>query len=260
MLAVGFDLAQAHQQVVPVPGEPQGGFALGIGLAYPFHLHRIELAVAGGHPLVAGNAELVLLHLIPIDHQIAHLGLAGHEVALQCQLIGGLVQQTRLGRQGELFLLVHAADFTGGPVKGLDGLAAAPQSLALVAVLQGHDLVAFQRQGALFGQPGNEHAGTEFQIPGAVAVLLQAVNRFAVDRNALHVRCVTGGERGKRLGEGQAAADGQGSGHQPAKGVKLVSHCGVLACLFRIGPAVSRWALAGRHPGMPVHQSDALDP
>src|SRR5690606_16392822 len=53
MLAVGFDLAQAHQQVVPVPGEPQGGFALGIGLAYPFHLHRIELAVAGGHPLVA---------------------------------------------------------------------------------------------------------------------------------------------------------------------------------------------------------------
>src|SRR5690554_5199700 len=50
VLAVGFDLAQADQQVVPVLGEPQGGFPLGARLAGPLNLHRIELAVAGGHP------------------------------------------------------------------------------------------------------------------------------------------------------------------------------------------------------------------
>ena len=216
MLAIGFDLAQTHQQVVPVLGEPQGGFPAGVGFAYSLHFHGVKLAVARGDSVLAGHAELVLLYLVAIQHQIAHLGLAGHQIALQGQLVGGLVQQARLGRQGELFLLVHAPYFAIGPVKLLGGFPAAAQALALVAVGEGDNLFAFEAQGAFLGQSGDEHAGVKVQRPGAIGVLSQAVHGFTIDRDVLHVRRVAGGKGLERLGQGQAAAQAQYRSHQPA--------------------------------------------
>ena len=242
MLAVGLYLAQADQQILPVLGEPQRRFPLGIRLAYAFHLHGIELAGAGGDALFTGDAEAVFLDLILVDHPVAHLRLAGHQVALQSHLIGGAVEQSGFGRQAEAFLLVFAGHDTSFPVEGLGSHSAAPQTFALVAVAERHKLVVIQPQLALFAQPGNEHAGMEGQLPGTVGIGLQAVGGLAVDRNLLHVGSVAGGKGNQFLRVDQAAAEGQYRGGQPAAGTTerertAVNHARDLAYLLRIDPA-----------------------
>src|SRR5690606_10638657 len=171
VLPIGFHLTQTHQQVVPVLGEPQGGFPAGVGFAYSLHFHGVKLAVARGDSVLAGHAELVLLYLVAIQHQIAHLGLAGHQIALHGQLAGGLVQQAGLGRQSVLFLLVRPLYFAIDPVNLLGGILAADQVVALVAVGAGEDIFAFEASGAFLGQSGDEHVGVKVDRPGAIGVL-----------------------------------------------------------------------------------------
>src|SRR5690554_2960909 len=66
MLAIGFNLAQTYQQVVPVLGEPQSGLAFGVGLTDPLHFDSIELTVAGSYAPLTGDPELVFLQIITV--------------------------------------------------------------------------------------------------------------------------------------------------------------------------------------------------
>ena len=124
LLAIGFSLHQAHQQVIEILGEPQGGLALRVGLAYAVYFHCVELAYPGGDSFVAGHAEVVIINAVTIHYAVIHVGLAGHQIALQRQLVGGFIQQAWFGWQAEGIFLVHASDLFIGPVKGLRGLAA----------------------------------------------------------------------------------------------------------------------------------------
>src|SRR3990167_10174878 len=68
-LAVGFGLMQAHQQVIPVFGEPEHGLALALGgVAYSLDLDRVDHASLGTHPLTAKHAKIIGLDLVAIDH------------------------------------------------------------------------------------------------------------------------------------------------------------------------------------------------
>ena len=138
---------QAHQQVVPVLGEPQHGLAAALGrVAYALDLDRVDQPGLGAHALLAEYAEVVGLDLVAVDHLVAHALLAGSHVVLQHQLVGRLVHQAAVEREAHRLAAVVAQHLLLGPVEVQFDLLGLAQAAAIEAVGQRQEGIAFHAQ------------------------------------------------------------------------------------------------------------------
>ncbi|MCY1559570.1 hypothetical protein D9M68_966210 [compost metagenome] len=75
---------QAYQQVAPVLGEPEYGFAAALRrVAHALDLDRVDLTGFGAYHFFAEDAEVVGFDFVAVDHLVAHAFLAGGDVILQ---------------------------------------------------------------------------------------------------------------------------------------------------------------------------------
>ena len=186
---------QAHQQEVPVLGEPEDGLTAALcRITHAFDLDGVDQAGLGTHGFFTQHAEIVSFHFVAIDHLVAHaLGASGH-VILQGQLVGRLVQQAAIQRQAHRGVAVTADHLLGAPVEVVLDLLALAQAVAFIQVSLRQEDFFIHAQGALFGQAGDQHGGFKIELPQAVIQRFKAAFGAAADGQLLPVGGVAGGE------------------------------------------------------------------
>ncbi|CAI8716205.1 hypothetical protein EMIT0347P_120048 [Pseudomonas sp. IT-347P] len=210
---------QANQQVIPILGEPEDGDALALRrVAYALDLDRIDLASLGLDFLRTQHAEVIGIDFAVIDHLIAHGLLAGSDVMLQRQLVGGLVDHAAVQRDFHRVATVGAGDHFAVPVEIQISLFRFAQATTFEVVGLRQQRVLVEGQGAFFSQAGDHHRGLEAELPDAVGFLDQTALGGAAHGQLLPVGGVAGGERLKfrclREGQGeQSASEEQGATH-----------------------------------------------
>ncbi|CAI8862839.1 hypothetical protein EMIT0162MI3_20313 [Pseudomonas chlororaphis] len=220
LLAVGFDLLQANQQVIPVLGEPHDGDAFALcRVAHALDLDRIDLAGLGVDFFRTQDAEVVGVDFAIIDDLIAHAFLAGGHIVLQGELVGGFVDHAAIERDLDRIATIGAGDHLGVPVEVQVGLLGFAQAAALEVIGLRQQGVLVECQGTFFSQAGDHHRSLEAQLPGAVAFLFQAAFGGTAHRQLFPVGGIAGGEGLKvcslREGQGeQSTSEEQGATHK----------------------------------------------